>query len=78
VEQQRRPGESITIIPIILTSDKTLLGGGSGTAVAWPIYMSVGNVTGYRRWHPDNRSTRLVGMFPEPAGAKGYLPILMW
>jgi len=66
------PRNSYTIIPIILTSDKTVLGELSGEATAWPVYMTIGNVNGYGRFHPSNRAMRLIGMLP---GMSGTSPI---
>ena len=54
-----------TLIPIVLASDKTVLSSLSGEASTWPVYMTIGNVVGYKRWHPRNRATRLIGLLPK-------------
>jgi hypothetical protein len=67
----------VTIIPIILSSDKTHLGANSGIHGAWPIYMTIGNVTGFQRFRPENRAMRLVGMFPEPPGMTVIIMLML-
>ena len=50
------------VIPIILSSDKTILGSLSGEASAWPLYMTVGNVVGYERFKPQNQAMHLIAL----------------
>jgi len=59
---------SKTVIPIILSSDKTQLGSLSGDASAWPLYMSIGNVIGSERFRKENHAMRLIGLLPTLTG----------
>jgi len=65
--------ENRTIIPIILTSDKTQLGAFSGTATGWPLYMTIGNVVGYERFKRSNRCIRLIAWLPTDIGTNPKL-----
>jgi hypothetical protein len=60
---------SATVIPIILSSDKTLFGSMSGTQIAWPVYMTVGNVPMKKRWLPSKTNARCIGLLPSHLGS---------
>jgi hypothetical protein len=75
--RQRNERESKTVIPIILSSDKTVLGNLTGANAAWPVYMGVGNVTGAARFHTDNMAFRLVALLPLDAGMKPHLALIL-
>jgi hypothetical protein len=58
----------VTVAPIILSSDKTILGHLSGKASAWPVYMSVGNIKGFDRFRKQKRVMRLIALLPSVKG----------
>ncbi|KAG8909122.1 hypothetical protein FRC02_007985, partial [Tulasnella sp. 418] len=53
-----------TIAPVILSSDKTKLSVFSGDKVAWPIYITIGNVPKGIRRRPSKYATLLLGYLP--------------
>ena len=53
-----------TLIPIILSSDKTRLTMHGGNKEAWPIYMSIGNIWAKDRNPPSNGSWVLLTYIP--------------
>jgi hypothetical protein len=55
--------ESVTVIPIILTSDKTYLSG-SGKVKAWPVMMKIGNISNDVRFVPGKRCAQLISLLP--------------
>ncbi|KAF8873161.1 hypothetical protein BD779DRAFT_1452149, partial [Infundibulicybe gibba] len=63
-ETQMSLPSGATIAPIILSSDKTQLSRFSGDKQAWPVYLSIGNISKSIRWKPSTRSTILLGYLP--------------
>jgi Plavaka transposase len=61
-------GGSKTIIPLILSSDKTVYGALSGDAYGWPLYLSVGNIPSQRRWKPTRPHWRVIAFIKDPQG----------
>ncbi|KAG8725985.1 hypothetical protein FRC10_007574, partial [Ceratobasidium sp. 414] len=57
-------GEYATIAPIILSTDKTHLTVFSGGKKAWPVYLTIRNVSKELRRQPSERATLLVGFIP--------------
>src|SRR5216117_1058649 len=55
--------ESATIIPIILTSDKTHLSS-SGSAKAWPLFITIGNISNKIQFLPGYQCTQLIALIP--------------
>lgn len=53
-----------TVVPIILASDKTKLSQFRGDQVAWPVYMSIGNIAKETRRQVSARATILLGYIP--------------
>jgi Plavaka transposase len=58
---------SVTVIPLILTSDKTHLSG-SGKTKGWPVYMTIGNIAHTVRFSPKHQAARLVALLPTMTG----------
>ncbi|KAG8939336.1 hypothetical protein FRC03_006360 [Tulasnella sp. 419] len=56
--------EGATVIPVILSSDKTKLSVFSGDKVAWPVYLTIGNVPKGIRRRPSMHATILLGYIP--------------
>ncbi|EJD37744.1 hypothetical protein AURDEDRAFT_72956, partial [Auricularia subglabra TFB-10046 SS5] len=61
--QGKLPGGS-TVVPIIISSDKTELTQFTGKATAYPIYMTVGNIADHIRRQPSRRAQILIGYLP--------------
>jgi len=55
-----------TAVPVILMSDSTQLTGFSGDKKAWPIYMTIGNLTRGVRAQTSSYSTVLLALLPVP------------
>lgn len=53
-------------MPIMLTSDETLLTKYSGDKSVWPIYMTIGNIPAGVRAQPLRRALILLGFLPVP------------
>ncbi|KAF7323509.1 hypothetical protein MKEN_00570500 [Mycena kentingensis (nom. inval.)] len=59
-------GDGATIIPIILSSDKTQLSTFAGDKQAWPVYITIGNISKEIRRQPSAHATMLLGYIPIP------------
>ncbi|KAG9083376.1 hypothetical protein FRC06_004560, partial [Ceratobasidium sp. 370] len=57
-------GEGATIAPIVLAADKTQMTVLSGNKSAWPVYLSIGNISKDIRRRPSERAMLLVGYIP--------------
>lgn len=55
-----------TVIPVIIASDEMHLSDFSGDKTAWPVYMTIGNISKEVRRKPSVRSTVLLGYMPKP------------
>ncbi|KAF7303341.1 hypothetical protein MIND_00561800 [Mycena indigotica] len=58
--------DGATIVPVILSSDKTQLSSFAGDKQAWPVYISIGNISKSIRRQPNSRATVLLGYIPVP------------
>ncbi|KZS96521.1 hypothetical protein SISNIDRAFT_407267 [Sistotremastrum niveocremeum HHB9708] len=63
-ETQMRLPQRSTIVPVIFATDKTNLSLFSGDKVAWPVYMTIGNLNKSTRRKVSRRAWRLVGYLP--------------
>ncbi|KAG8723169.1 hypothetical protein FRC09_004415 [Ceratobasidium sp. 395] len=63
-QMQNILGRYATIVPIILSTDKTKLTVFSGNQKAWPVYLTIGNISRKIRRCPSERATLLVGYIP--------------
>ncbi|KAG8783296.1 hypothetical protein FRC12_019863 [Ceratobasidium sp. 428] len=63
-QMQNILGPYSTVVPIILSTDKTKLTVFSGHQKAWPVYLSIGNIHSDIRRCPSKRATLLVGFIP--------------
>ncbi|KAJ6551459.1 hypothetical protein B0H19DRAFT_950865 [Mycena capillaripes] len=59
-------GDGATIVPIILSSDKTQLSTFAGDKQAWPVYITIGNISKSIRRQPSAHATMLLGYIPIP------------
>ena len=56
--------EGATIAPVILASDKTQLTHLRGDKSAWPVYLTIGNISKDLRVQVSSHATILVGYIP--------------
>ncbi|QRW13139.1 hypothetical protein RhiLY_12138 [Ceratobasidium sp. AG-Ba] len=57
-------GRYATIVPIILSTDKSKMTVFSGNQKAWPVYLTIGNISHHICRCPSERATLLVGYIP--------------
>ncbi|KAG1884658.1 hypothetical protein F4604DRAFT_1878663 [Suillus subluteus] len=72
-EKQKALPEGATIAPIILSSDKTMLSQFRGNKSAWPVYMSISNVTKAKRHQASSRATVLIRYIPAMVCADSWI-----
>ncbi|QRV96544.1 hypothetical protein RhiJN_24562 [Ceratobasidium sp. AG-Ba] len=57
-------GRYATVVPVILSSDKTKMTVFSGNQKAWPVYLTIGNISSDIRRCPSECATLLIGYIP--------------
>lgn len=57
-------GKGATLAPIIIASDKTQMTVLSGGKKAWPVYLSIGNISKEMRRRPSQHAMILIGYIP--------------
>ncbi|KDQ62232.1 hypothetical protein JAAARDRAFT_100345, partial [Jaapia argillacea MUCL 33604] len=63
-EVQQLLPEGVTLLPVILSSDKTHLSTFSGDKQAWPVYITIGNIDKSVHRSPKRRAVALLGYLP--------------
>ncbi|KAI5985083.1 hypothetical protein EDD15DRAFT_2374582 [Pisolithus albus] len=63
-DMQLRLPEGATIAPVILASDKTQLSRFRGDKSAWPVYLTIGNISKDLRGQVSSHATILLGYIP--------------
>ncbi|KAI6098415.1 hypothetical protein EV401DRAFT_2147553 [Pisolithus croceorrhizus] len=61
---QSKLPEGAVVMPVILSSDKTLLSQFSGDKKAWPVYLTIGNISKDVRHQVSAHATVLIGYLP--------------
>ena len=60
------------MVPIILTSDQTMLSTHVGCHYFWPLYMSIGNLHSTIRNRPSNNTWILLAQLPVPPAIRKH------
>ena len=62
-----------TLVPVVLSSDKTKLSTLSGDKTAWPVYLSIGDLSKAKRRSVKTNGLILIGLLPKcPNGPKTH------
>jgi hypothetical protein len=62
-----------TVVPVILGSDKTMISTISADKKAWPVYLSIGNLSKAKRRSVKTNGLLLIGLLPQcPTGPKTH------
>ena len=63
-ETQEKLPDSATVVPIILSSDKTMLSQHHGDVSVWPVYLTIGNLNSATRRKQTVPGSILIGLIP--------------
>lgn len=63
-KQQKEHPPQATIIPILISSDKTVMSLSHGDQTLWPVYITIGNLDAKTRRSQKRPGTLLLGSIP--------------
>ena len=61
---QSRLPQGATVAPVIISSDKTHLSNFRGDKAAWPVYLTIGNISKEIQWHSSTHAMILLSYLP--------------
>ena len=77
-EKQQQLPEGATVIPLIIATDKTLLTQHHGDVLAWPVYLTIGNLDRRTRRSQTRPAQVLLGFLPVLPASGGGVKAKVW